>query len=210
MLRKLQERFGLGVSVMCGNLVDEPLQTSGMGTPRLRAFFRRLSDTTGREIGDAFFRLLSKEHSVLMDSSRSCLLLHALKKLAPGHELEQLESFQEAFYLRGQDVLDFNVQAALAMRWGVESNALADALASGEMRCGARQELAKAEEYLGDFVVYPTLFVQLENGSLSAVARGYGPFEKVVPSVLGVLQGLPDAGQKVESAHACGLDGVCH
>ena len=115
-LRRLAESFGWPVQVFCGNLVDEPAQTSSMGTPRLRAFFRRLAETTGRELGKDFYLLLEKEHSVVMDSSRSCLVLNALKTLAPGLALEQLEAFQEAFYCHGQDVLSPDVQQRIARR----------------------------------------------------------------------------------------------
>ena len=58
-MEKLAAQHGFPVRVLCGNLVDEPEQTSSMGTPRLRAFFQRLSDTTGRSLGSGFFGLCS-------------------------------------------------------------------------------------------------------------------------------------------------------
>ncbi len=129
-MEKLVAKHSFPVRVLCGNLVDEPEQTSGMGTPRLRAFFQRLSDTTGRKLGSGFFGLLEESGSVLMDSSRSALLMAALKKLAPGHALEQMEAFQNAFYEDGRDVLALDVQADVAARWGVTAQALSQALAS--------------------------------------------------------------------------------
>ncbi|MBO5394234.1 MAG: hypothetical protein J6A65_21060, partial [Pseudomonas sp.] len=48
-MQKLAEEYRFPVHVLCGELVDEPTPTAKMGTPRLLAFFQRLSDTTGRE-----------------------------------------------------------------------------------------------------------------------------------------------------------------
>ncbi len=195
------------VRVLCGNLVDEPEQTSAMGTPRLRAFFQRLSDTTGRTLGHGFFQLLEEEGSVLMDSSRSALLMAALKKLAPGHALAQMEAFQDAFYKDGRDVLSLDVQADVAARWGVQAGDLEKALASDAVRDKARREMDEAEDILGDFVVYPTLFVKTDDGELHAVARGYAPFEDVEAKIQDAL--ASGSSLNAVSAEACGLDGTC-
>ncbi len=207
-LRKLESRFQLHVRVYCGNLVDEATQTSSMGTPRVRAFFRRLSDTTGRELGSDFFHLLEEKSSIVMDSHRSCLLLTALKTLAQGRELEQMEAFQEAFYLHGEDVLSPEVQANIVRRWAVRPEDLLRAQDDDAVKCSAREELAAAEDLLGDFVVYPTLFVHSDDG-MHAVARGYAPFEKVEAAVLSVLSGDSAADSVASTGHACSLDGTC-
>ena len=206
-MQRLAELHGFPVRVLCGNLVDEPEQTSSMGTPRLRAFFQRLADTTGRTPGEGFFRLLDKEHSVVMDSSRSALLMASLKKLAPGHALEQMEVFQNAFYGEGRDVLDPAVQQDIAARWGVQPGALAQMSASEEAKAKAQKEMDEAETILGDFVVYPTLFVKTDDGELHAVARGFAPFDEVEGKIRAALE----AGESVASvsAGACGLDGTC-
>lgn len=206
-MERLAALHSFPVRVLCGNLVDEPEQTSSMGTPRLRAFFQRLSDTTGRTLGEDFFRLLEPEHSAVMDSSRSALLMAALKKLAPGHALEQMETFQNAFYAEGLDVLSLSVQAQVAARWGVTTQDLEKALASDAVSDKARREMDEAEEILGDFVVYPTLFVKTDDGELHAVARGYAPFEDVEARIAEALS----SGSSVNgvSSGACGLDGSC-
>ena len=209
-LKTLAEEYRFPVRVLCGELVDEPTPTSKMGTPRLLAFFERLSSTTGREIGAGFFEMLKPEHSVTMDSRRSATLMAALKKLAPGHAVEQMERFQDVFYLEGRDVLDLSVQADAASAWGVTSSALAEALASEAVQKKADKELEEAEEILGDFVVYPTLFVKTDDGTLHAVARGYAPYKDVKAKIETALTcSSPDCNgaQSDISANACGMDG---
>ena len=206
-MEKLVNRHHFPVRVLCGNLVDEPEQTSSMGTPRLRAFFQRLSDTTGRRLGGSFFALLTEEGSVVMDSSRSAQLMAALKKLAPGHALEQMEAFQNAFYEDGRDVLDVSVQADVAARWGISTDDLRQALSSEAVHDKAKKEMDEAEDILGDFVVYPTLFVKTDDGELHAVARGFAPFEDVEAKMEAALA----SGDSLNtvSGSACGLDGTC-
>ena len=209
-LKTLAEEYRFPVRVLCGELVDEPTPTSKMGTPRLLAFFERLSSTTGREISSGFFEMLKPEHSVTMDSRRSAELMAALKKLAPGHAVEQMERFQDVFYLEGRDVLNLDVQADVASKWGVTSSVLAEALASEIVQEKAEKELTEAEELLGDFVVYPTLFVKTDDGTLHAVARGYAPYKDVkakIETALACSGSACGVAQSDISAYACGLDG---
>ena len=206
-MEKIVARHGFPVRVLCGDLVDEPEQTSSMGTPRLRAFFRRLSDTTGRTLGSGFFGLLEESGSVLMDSSKSALLMAALKKLAPGHALGQMEAFQNAFYEDGRDVLSLAVQADVASRWGVTAEELSQALASEAVQKKAQKEMDEAEEILGDFVVYPTLYVKTDDGELHAVARGFAPYDEVEAKIEAALSS--GASLNAVSGAACGLDGTC-
>ena len=72
----------------------------------------------------------------------------------------------------------------------------------------AEEERALAEELLGDFVVYPTLFVG-DRGAWKAVARGYAPFETVEAAVLAAWAGAPEAAGDPGAVHACRLDGTC-
>lgn len=207
-MQRFAEEYRFPVRVLCGELVDEPTQTSKMGTPKLLAFFERLSTTTGREIGAGFFDLLKPEYSVLMDSRRSAVLVAALKKLAPGKALAQMEALQELFYREGRDVLDLAVQTSAAARWGVGAAALAEALESEAVQEQAEKEMAEAEDILGDFVVYPSLFVKTDDGTLHAVARGYAPYEEVKAKIEAALVCSGNECRAAEvSAHACGLDG---
>jgi len=209
-MKKLAEEYRFPVRVLGGELVDEPTQTSKMGTPTLLAFFQRLSDTTGRMLSPDFFNMLKPEGSVLMESRRSVLLTTALKKLAPGHALEQVEAFQEAFYGEGRDVLDADVQADVASRWGVSASTLAAIQAQETVQKEAERELEEAEEILGDFVVYPSLFVKTDDGVMHAVARGYAPYAEVkakIEAALSCSGAGCETAQASVSAHACGLDG---
>ena len=82
--------------------------------------------------------------------------------------------------------------------------ALEAMLANPAAREKAAGEMAEAEEMLGDFVVYPSLFVK-DGEALHAVARGYAPYDTVAGLIDKVLS---DAGASAQvSGQACGLDG---
>ncbi|MCQ2444273.1 MAG: DsbA family protein [Mailhella sp.] len=205
-MRRLLAEYGYPVRVLCGNLVDEPMLSSEMGDPKGLAFFKRLVETTGRPVGDGLYGILKQGRGVLMDSTKAAVLLRALKKLAPGAALEQMEAFQDAFYARGLDVLSGAVQAEVAAGWGVDAEALASALASDAVAAEARRDMEEAEEILGDFVVYPTLYLRDDAGGLHAVARGYAPYGTVCEKIKSALESGSEAGL---SADACGPDGCC-
>ena len=117
MQRISSEYPGYPVRVLSGDLVENPTTTGEMmrNHPTMREFFVRLAKTTGQAVGQDFLRRLEPGQGDLrMFSPDMAVPLAALKKLAPGHELEQMEAFQSAFYGEGRDVLAPEVQMRIA------------------------------------------------------------------------------------------------
>ena len=117
MQRISSEHPGYPVRVLSGDLVENPTTTGEMmrNHPTMREFFVRLAKTTGQAVGQDFLRRLEQGQGDLrMFSPDMAVPLAALKKLAPGHELEQMEAFQSAFYGEGRDVLAPEVQMRIA------------------------------------------------------------------------------------------------
>lgn len=120
MRRLAAEHPELPVRVLGGNLMDEPQTLTGMleEYPTIREFFARLQETTGQST-EHFRQALEQAVAgtgpdLLMHSPAMNLPLAALRHLAPGHELEQMEAFQMAFYAQGRDVMAAGEQAAIA------------------------------------------------------------------------------------------------
>ena len=147
--RLAAEHPELPVRVLGGNLMDEPQTLTGMleEYPTIREFFARLQETTGQST-EHFRQALEQAvagtgpdlHSPAMN-----LPLAALRHLAPGHELEQMEAFQMAFYAQGRDVMAAGEQAAIAAAWlpaGTPADALAAAMADPAIRSAARHDAA--------------------------------------------------------------------
>lgn len=210
MRRIIADYPGTSVRVLGGDLVDEALTLSEMKEehPSIREFFARLETTTGQSAG-AFLKILEDAGSGGPDwrmySPETGLPLAVLKTLAPGHELEQMEAFQHAFYAEGRDVLDISVQLDIASRWGVEATAFEAARADPAVRVRAEKEAAEASDIMGEFRLYPTLYLEGEGGR-ALLARGYAPYETVWAGLEAALSGRN--GGFAEGA-ACGLDGRC-
>lgn len=138
MRRLAAEHPELPVRVLGGNLMDEPQTLTGMleEYPTIREFFARLQETTGQST-EHFRQALEQAVAgtgpdLLMHSPAMNLPLAALRHLAPGHELEQMEAFQMAFYAQGRDVMAAGEQAAIAAAWlpaGTPAEALTAAMA---------------------------------------------------------------------------------
>ena len=190
--------------------MDEPLTLSEMKEehPSIREFFTRLEATTGQPV-DTFLRILDGAGSGGPDwrmcSPETAIPLAVLKTLAPGHDVEQLEAFQYAFYGEGRDVLDPGVQHDIASRWGVDTVAFDSACADRAVLERAEREAAEAADIMGEFRLYPTLYLE-KDGGRELLARGYAPYETVRARLDAALSGEREV---FAEGAACGLDGKC-
>ena len=208
MQRISSEHPGYPVRVLSGDLVENPTTTGEMmrNHPTMREFFVRLAKTTGQAVGQDFLRRLEPGQGDLrMFSPDMAVPLAALKKLAPGHELEQMEAFQSAFYGEGRDVLAPEVQMRIA---NVDGDVFMRALEDPGVQAAAEAEREEALDILGDFVVYPTLFLETDDGERHVLARGYADYPVVAAKLASVLGGGA-GGSETRPANACGLDGHC-
>ena len=146
---------------------------------------------------------------LLMHSPAMNLPLAALRHLAPGHELEQMEAFQMAFYAQGREVMAAGEQAAIAAAWlpaGTPADALTTAMADPAIRSAARHDAAEAEEVMDEFLLYPTLYLE-HDGQRTLLARGYSDYASVRAKLDDALRGVRES--PVAQGAACGLDGKC-
>ena len=144
-----------------------------------------------------------------MHSPAMNLPLAALRQLSPGHQLEQMEAFQMAFYAQGRDVMAAGEQEAIAAAWlpaGAAPGALAAVMADPAVREAARHDAAEAEEIMGEFLLYPTLYLE-HDGRRTLLARGYSDYDSVRAKLDDALRGIRES--PVVQGAACGLDGKC-
>lgn len=211
MRRLTAEHPDLPVRVLSGDLVEEPTTVEAMirEHPTMRAFFDRLSRTTGQSVGGNFLRRLEPGQGDLrMFSPDMAAPLAALKKAAPGRELEQMEAFQTAFYGEGRDVLSLDEQRDLVRRELVGGEGFERLLNDPDVLASAEREREEALAIMGDFVVYPTLFLETDDGGRHLLARGYTHYDTVAARLAAALGGGATE-PAAASADACGLDGAC-
>lgn len=214
---KVLARYPMPVSVLCGELVSPgyTIDDMVMEMPNIRAFFKRLQDTAGRGVGKAYLDLLEPgKGSMSMDSRAMSVPVAALRRLDPGREREQIEALQKAFYQDGQDVLDPYVQAKAC---GVDEEALILECSRKEVQEQAEKDRQRAVDILGDFVIYPTLFLERDSGERVLLARSFTDLGTVLTRLEKALEGSSqtDAYRKEASAqdaseghrHGCGPNG---
>ncbi len=211
MRRLTAEHPELPVRVLSGDLVEEPTTVEEMVRehPNMREFFDRLSKTTGQSVDENFLRRLEPGQGDLrMFSPDMAAPLAALKKTAPGRELEQMEAFQTAFYGEGRDVLSLDVQRGLVRRELAEGDGFERILNDPDVLASAEREREEAVDIMGDFVIYPTLFLETDDGGRRLLARGYTHYDTVAARLAAALEGGATE-PAAASADACGLDGTC-
>ena len=212
MRRLSRDHPSLPVRVLGGNLVESPQRISEMleEHPALPAFFERLEQTTGQTT--ARFRELVKassggEQNWLMHSAAMNLPLAALRRLAPGHELEQMEAFEEGFYSEARDVMAPDFWDRVAARWGISQARLQTALHDPAVQQAAEEDAREAEDIMGEFCLYPTLYLE-QGAGRTLLARGYVPYERVKEALEAALSDAAPEAAFPEGA-ACGIDGCC-
>ena len=209
------ERYPMPVHVLCGELVNPgyTIDDMVMEMPNIRAFFKRLQETAGRGVGKAYLDLLEPgKGSMSMDSRAMSVPVTALRRLAPGKEREQIEALQKAFYQDGQDVLDPYVQATAC---GVDEEALIIECSKKEVQEQAEKDRQKAVEILGDFVIYPTLFLEKDSGERVLLARSFTALATVLTRLEKALEDSDstrtcekEASEKDDfKGHGCGPNG---
>ena len=207
MQRLAAEHPDLPVRVLGGDLVGQATTLTEMkaGSPNLRDFFVRLEKTTAQPVG-GFLAALDADRPLRMYSPDAAVLLAALKRLAPGHELAQMECLQQLLYRAGRDVLSADVREATAARWNVDPLLLERALDDPAVREAAEKETREAAALMGEFKLYPTLYLVRDDGR-SLLARGYASYATTAARLEAALSGN-SAG--FAGGGACSLDGTCH
>ena len=168
MRRLAAEHPELPVRVLGGNLMAEPQTLTGMleEYPTIREFFVRLQETTGQTTEQ--FRLAWNRPRPGRARPAHAFPGHEPAPgrpapAVPGHQLEQMEAFQMAFYAQGRDVMAAGEQEAIAAAWlpaGAAPGALAAVMAIPPSGEAARHDAAEAEEIMGEFLLYPTLYLE--------------------------------------------------
>ncbi len=217
-LDRLLERHPLPVDVLGGELVDKPMSIEEKlaGMPNMRARFQRMSETTGQVFGQAYLDLLEPGRgAMIMDSKAMSVPLAAMRHLDPGHEREQLGALQRAVYNDGLDVLDPAVQARVCH---VDERVLRGLCAKEEIQAEARADLERGTAILDEFLIYPTLYLEKDDGGRHLLARGYTACDTVRARLEAALVegGREETGRAAETAEdtaaparACGPDGCC-
>lgn len=114
-----------------------------------------------------------------------------------------------AFYAQARDVMAAGEQAAIAAAWlpaGTPPDALTTAMADPAIQSAARHDAAEAEEVMGEFLLYPTLYLE-HGGQRTLLARGYSDYASVRAKLDDALRGVLES--PVAQGAACGLDGKC-
>lgn len=79
-------------------------------------------------------------------------------------------------------------------------------MADPAIQSAARHDAAEAEEVMGEFLLYPTLYLE-HDGRRTLLARGYSDYAGVRAKLDDALRGVRES--PVAQGAACGLDGKC-
>ena len=190
MQRLAAENPEIPVTVVGGNLISQPMTLAEdmAANPGLVEFWRDVEKTVGRPLTGAI-EAARDGREVRMYSPGADEILVTLKRLAPGHELEQLLFLEELFYLRGVDMFAPEALERIAARWGIPAARLADALDTEAALAATRRNLDEAARLLGEVGSYPSVFLA-RGEDIHAVSRGFVRYETVASRLADVMRDL--------------------
>lgn len=122
---------------------------------------QRISQLTGAEFGEPYQAELEKG-TLFIDSDDASRGLVALKRVAPGRDVELAHALQSAFYLEGLSLSEDATYSYIAQELGLNSEEVLQALKDPETAELAAKERAYTKE-LG-VNSYPTLLVHTQQG----------------------------------------------
>lgn len=162
--------------VWCGNLIYDPVTMADMleQYPDMDRFYTQLTQKTGALIGDAHVSLLqTRPHEFPMHSIMANYAFVALREQLPDRSLDVLEAFHTALYIEGKNLLDPTVQRHIATSLGVSEEAFLSSVSDSRIEEMVYEESEEAEELMGEFLLYPTLYAQTGKTEFHFIARGY-------------------------------------
>lgn len=194
------------VQVIGGSLMSRPtdLMSYAASDPELYEFWQEVQQTTGRDLSGALAALRNGE-AIRMYSPGADLILAALKKLAPRHELEQLLMLESMFYAQGMDIFTDAAIEQIAREWNLDAGKLADLANSGQNEQQMLADLDDAKRLMGEITSYPSVLLT-RNGKVDAVSRGYVHYETVVQRLRDAMN---DLGVNAEPGEYCSWHENC-
>lgn len=190
-MQKIAKEFPqFPVNVIGGNLVSRPitLQEDAAASPGLTEFWHEVENTTGRSLAGAI-NAVETGKEVRMFSPAADEILVALKKMAPGHELEQLVELEDMFYGQGLDLFTPASLESIASRWNIKEPTFENVLNQEATAQATEQALVEASQLMGEITSYPSVLL-VRGNKVDAVSRGFVHYETVYSRLQNALADL--------------------
>ena len=200
------ENSDMRVRVVGGDLISRPitLAEDAAQSPGLVDFWHEVEKTSGRSLAGAI-NAVETGRNVRLYSPGADEILAVLKKMAPGHELEQLFELEEIFYGQGRDMFTDEALAEIATHWNIDPGHFESALDQPAALAATEKNLAMAAELMGEIGSYPSVLL-VRGGRYDAVSRGYVHYETVAARLADAMR---DLGVPLEESRFCSLHNGC-
>ncbi len=145
-------------------------------TPQLREYVsshdERIAQLSGQPFGDAYFDVLLRDTSAVLDSEPPSTAILAAEELA-GRGLDMLHRVQRAHYVEGRRIADTTVLAELAQELGLNNSAFAESCAR-LAGAGTKRHFNESRHWLARSggQGFPTVVLEQTDGSLARLDVG--------------------------------------
>ncbi|TVR17139.1 MAG: DsbA family protein [Balneolaceae bacterium] len=177
-MEKLAKRFAddLTIDVIAGGLaIGENAQTITEGYAYIRGALGQVEQTTGVTFGENF-KLLAEEGSYFYNSEPSCRAQTVVNKLAPQHALEFAGLLQNAIFLDGKNLNEWDTFSGLMSELSIDTDQAETLYESSETEKSNRENFEWCKKHGAS--VFPTLLLNIGD-EVGVMSRGYRPFDTI-------------------------------
>ncbi|NTW40719.1 MAG: DsbA family protein [Cellulomonadaceae bacterium] len=152
----------IDLTIFSGGLFTGARVAPMASMPYIGAANDRIAALTGARFGDGYLRTAA-DPTFAMDSTDAAVGFAAMRRLAPGRELEVAAEMQRSFYQDGRSLSDSATYRVIAARLDLDAEAVVAALDSPRARADAQEDFRRARSLGVDS--FPTVLVELSDGS---------------------------------------------
>lgn len=160
----------MDVDVVVGGLRPGPMsrELDDAMAKSLANHWRQVEEHTGQVFDQRF---LDRRDGWVYDTEPAAIAVTQMREMRETETLPYFVDIQRAFYVRGEDVTDFETLAALAESHGFDPEEFAAVIRTDVARKTAWEDFSKSRNW--GIAGFPAVIGKLDDGRLALLARGW-------------------------------------
>ncbi len=153
----------------------------------IKGAYKNVEETTGVKFGDDFLWHINHpdESDWYLNSEMSAIALNIFKEKYPDCSVEFASDLQYALNFEGRDLTDKEAYRHLLEKYDMDADDFYAKLKSEEYKEKAYYDFSLVKQLQVNG--FPTVFLQLEEGKLYMISRGYSDLETIEKRIANIL-----------------------
>lgn len=189
-IKKLYEKYNsqFDFDTLSGNMIpkESTYHISNIAS-YIQTAYKTVEETTGIEFGkDFLWHIFNPDQSDwYLNSEMSAIALSIFKEIYPERSIEFASDLQYALNYEGRDLTDKEAYRHLLEKYEMDAEDFYTKLSSDEYKEKAYYDFSLVKQLRVNG--FPTVFLQLEEGKIYMISRGYSDFDTIEKRISNIL-----------------------